>query len=265
MAARDQLQVTRFGAVRGRPLFCLHGFLGRGDDWAGFCERLGPAYRVCAPDLPGHGASWPCGASALTFDGAVRTLSTLAGSRAQAWMGYSMGGRLALAAALHRPAGVRCLVVVSGWPGCESASEAQARAHRDDALADRLLAIGPARFLREWYTQPLFRSLGDRPGLKTRLLQERSAASAQGLAAALRGLTVGRQPSLWALLPGLTCPVLFVAGARDHRYAEALGRAAGLCRHGRLLIVPDSGHMPHLEHPDFFAAQVREFLDQHTG
>lgn len=38
------------------------------------------------------------------------------------------------------------------------------------------------------------------------------------------GLSVGRQPDLWAALPGLSMPLLFVAGSEDGKFVH-LGRA----------------------------------------
>ena len=67
-----------------------------------------------------------------------------------------MGGRLALALALRIPQRVRRLVLVSASPGLADAGERAARRAADEALADRIEAIGVEAFAREWAAQPLF-------------------------------------------------------------------------------------------------------------
>lgn len=255
------LHIESTGRPVGPSVILLHGFLGSGRDWRGFARLLAGDARCLAVDLPGHGQSSADGAR-CSFDRTLRALAeVLAGAPPPVHVvGYSMGGRLAWALAARCAPAVAGLVVVSATPGLAAGSDRIDRTRGDDALADRLEAIGTTRFLREWYRQPLFRTVAARPGLLERLLRERGAGEARALAQALRGLSVGRQEPLWDRLPRLPMPVLAVAGAQDARYADILHRAAGLCPRGRLLIVPGAGHMPHLEQPSFFAARVGAFL-----
>lgn len=261
------LHVEASGGPERPTVVLLHGFLGSSADWSGFAAGCGDRYRFLAVDLPGHGQSAAADdAGNVSFEGALDALEhALARERAPACLvGYSMGGRLALGLALRRPALVSGLVLVSSSPGLVTPVERMQRAREDDALAERLAIGGLPRFLQDWYRQPLFQSLRDRPGLERTLRLRRAGGDARALARALRGLGVGRQLPLWTALPGLPVPVLAVAGALDTRYAEVLRRVAGLCPRGRLLIVPGAGHMPHLEHPEFFDIQVRRFLEQHA-
>jgi pimeloyl-ACP methyl ester carboxylesterase len=39
--------------------------------------------------------------------------------------------------------------------------------------------------------------------------------------------------------------------------------AVGLLPHGRLALLPDCGHLPHVEHPDRFAAVLGDWLTEH--
>mgnify|MGYP001499197535 CR=1 FL=1 len=261
MAGPRPLQVTISGGGAGTPVVMVHGFLGSGDDWSELTGALAGTRRCLRVELPGHGSA--AATSGVTFDGAVASLQRVIESQPGAvdLIGYSMGGRIALGAALANPGRIRRLVIISATPGLESGGEQAARARADDALAEQMEQGGLARFLTTWYDQPLFASLRTRAALRRELQQRRGRGNAAALAAALRGLTVGRQPSLWPRLAALPMPVLMVAGQLDGKYAALLGRAAGLCPRGRLLMVPGAGHMPHLEHPDFLTAQVRAFLD----
>lgn len=255
------MQVTLSGKGPGTPLLMVHGFLGSAEDWSGLAGALSGTRRCLRVELPGHGGA--AAVSGLTFAGAVASLQRLIEAQPGPvdLIGYSMGGRIALGAALAKPARIRRLVIISSTPGLETGVEQAARLRSDDALAERLEQGGLPRFLTTWYDQPLFASLRTRAALRDALVQRRRQGNAAALAAALRGLTVGRQPSLWTRLAELPMPVLMVAGRLDAKYAALLGRAAGLCQRGRLLMVPGAGHMPHLEHPDFLAPQVRAFLD----
>ena len=102
-------------------------------------RQLGGRYRALAPDLPGHGmAAERRPASFAACAGYVRAL---AGERCTL-AGYSMGGRIALYTALALPADVERLVLVGASPGLADAAEREERRRADDALADRIEAIG---------------------------------------------------------------------------------------------------------------------------
>lgn len=243
-----------------RPVVCLHGFLGEPEDWRPLAELLGPEFGVVACPLPGHGAP-------LVHhfeEGASRVVEFLRARPPAHLVGYSMGGRLALAAALRlvrdNSCAIRSLTIISSTPGLEVETDRIARAHADDRLAERMEQQGMERFVREWYAQPLFASLAERPALLRALVIRRARGTAAGCAAALRALTVGRQESLWKHLPELKRPALWIAGDADEKYRAIAAGAFRLCPHARLLTVPRSGHVPHLERPEFVAEHVRRFL-----
>jgi 2-succinyl-6-hydroxy-2,4-cyclohexadiene-1-carboxylate synthase len=236
---------------------CVHGFLGEPDDWRPLAAALGKPFAVRALALPGHGSP-----PVKDFESAARRLAAELRKRPGAHLiGYSMGGRLALAAALRPGVAVASLTIISASPGIETGLARAERARADDRLADDLERRGLPAFVRDWYAKPLFASLADRPALLRDLIARRARGRAAPIAAALRALTIGRQPPLGPRLHALRAPALFVAGERDATYRDVLARAAALCPRARLLIVPDAGHVPHLERPDFTGARVREFLE----
>ena len=144
-------------------LLLLHGFTQTGASWDGLGRALGPRYRALAPDL-GAGpweaeldrleALAPAEPAAAGLGGAGAGPAHDRGRYVLA--GYSMGGRLALALALRRPERVRRLVLVSASPGLADGEERAARRAADDALAERIEAMGVEAFAREWAAQPLF-------------------------------------------------------------------------------------------------------------
>ncbi len=240
----------------------LHGFLGRGEDWRPLVSDW--PFDLLLPDLPGHGATPVSGDPDNALSRAVEQVRSLA-EGAAALMGYSMGGRLALAAACAGVPGLRALVIVAAHPGLVQPAERAARLAQDMKRAEQLRGGGTAAFLQTWYDQPVFASLARHPALRDALVSRRAGAPAAPMAEALEGLSVGRQVPLWERLPDLQVPVLFVAGDEDRTYADLMRRVADLSARGACHIVPGAGHMPHLEQPDAFAAAVRPFLARYTG
>ncbi len=244
------------------PVVCLHGFLGAPEDWRPLAEALGSDFGVLALPLPGHGAP-----AVRDFDEAVSRVVEFLRTRPPAHLvGYSMGGRLALAAALrlsrHAASAIRSLTIISATPGIVSDVARAARARDDDRLADKLERQGLERFVRDWYAQPLFASLADRPALLRELITRRAQGDAAARAGALRALTVGRQPSFWDDLPRLEIPTQWIAGDRDAKYFAIAARAAALCLHGRALTVCGVGHLPHMERVSFTTERIRAFFQE---
>jgi pimeloyl-ACP methyl ester carboxylesterase len=56
---RSPLRLSWSSAGVGEPLLLLHGHRSTHDDFAALRPDLDVAYRVLAPDLPGHGRSAP--------------------------------------------------------------------------------------------------------------------------------------------------------------------------------------------------------------
>ena len=101
---------------------------------------------------------------------------------------------------------VRRLVLVGASPGLADAAEREQRRAADDALADRIEAIGVEAFAREWAAQPLFAGHAARDRA-SRPTPTACATPRAGLAAALRGLGTGVMPPLWDRLGELPMPV----------------------------------------------------------
>ncbi|PMP71903.1 MAG: 2-succinyl-6-hydroxy-2,4-cyclohexadiene-1-carboxylate synthase, partial [Chloroflexus aggregans] len=79
---------------------------------------------------------------------------------------------------------------------------------------------------------------------------------------ALRGMSVGRQPSLWAALPVIVTPTLLITGALDEKFCAIGAQMAALMPHARHVIVPDAGHAAQLEQPEIVAQAIIAFLQE---
>lgn len=172
-------------------------------------------------------------------------------------LGYSLGARVALHAALAHPEAVRRLVLVGGTAGIEDPELRAARRKRDEETAQALEADGAVEaFLRRWVAAPMFAGLSD-PGLEERLQN-----TAAGLASSLRLAGTGTQAPLWERLVALDVPTLLLAGADDLRFAVAAVRMARLMPRAMVSLVPGAGHAAHLAQPGLTATMVAGFLER---
>jgi len=101
----------------GPALLLLHGLFGRAANGGAIAKQLATDYTVIVPDLRNHGAS-PHDADmryeSMTAD--VISLLNRLGINDAIWVGHSMGGKVAMTAALKDPSRVRALAVVDMAP-----------------------------------------------------------------------------------------------------------------------------------------------------
>lgn len=244
----------------------LHGFTGCLEAWGGrVLEGLAASTRVVAVDLPGHGKS-PAGdgSDAGGIREVVRrVLATLdaAGVDRADWIGYSMGGRVALAAAVTGPERVRTLVLEGASPGIGRTGDRAARRRSDEALARRIESEGIERFVDYWSGLPLFASQARLdPAVKGAVRARRLAQDPSGLAAALRAYGAGSQPSYWGRLGGIDVPTLLLTGGEDAKFDRIARRMAARIPGAVHRRVPGAGHTVHLESPDRWLELVVPFV-----
>ncbi len=100
---------------QGRPVVLIHGWCGNGAQWAETAAALAGSYRVYTVDLVGHGASAGQDRSSWTiaaFGDDVARLLEGEGLRDAVLIGHSMGGPVALEAAVRAPGRVAAIVGV---------------------------------------------------------------------------------------------------------------------------------------------------------
>ncbi len=236
-----------------RSITVVHGFAQNRRCLGPLRDELARVGPLCAVDAPGHGDS-TLHASADLRHGA-RLLTATVGSTDL--VGYSMGARLALHAALDAPDQVRSLVLIGGTAGIDDAAERALRRDSDELLARRLETEGLERFIEDWLALPLFAGLPD----WARFDEERRSNTAAGLAASLRAAGTGSMDPLWDELGQIRCPVLCVTGARDERYGRLADRiVATVGGPGQHVVIDDAGHAAHLEAPSATSSAIVDFL-----
>jgi 2-succinyl-6-hydroxy-2,4-cyclohexadiene-1-carboxylate synthase len=234
----------------GPRLVLAHGFTQTCRSWSLFGELLDQHHETVRVDLPGHGASADVRADLV---GAGALLAETGGDAPVDLLGYSLGARVALRAALDHPEKVARLVLIGGTAGIDDPEARAERRRRDDALADEAErdVVG---FLERWVRAPMFAGLRD-PGLDARRVN-----TAGGLASSLLLAGVGTQAPLWQRLGEVRCPVLAIAGADDVRFVIAGRRLVAGVRDGVLSLVPGAGHAAHLVQPAWTARLVDAFF-----
>ena len=236
-------------------LVFLHGFTQTHHHWHAGARSIATAIAtdpsLAFVDLPGHGLSSDDRSDIVR---AAASLPALAG--AGTWVGYSMGGRHALLAALTQPPEIERLVLIGATPGIEAAAERAVRAELDAQRADRVEQIGVDSFLTEWLEAPMFDQLPRDPAG----FAHRRRNTAPGLAHSLRTGGTGVQPAVWDRLADVGVPTLVLAGDSDLTFT-AIGRSmAEHLPEATFITIPGAGHAAHTERPAAVATTVADWL-----
>ncbi|MFD7665027.1 alpha/beta fold hydrolase [Streptomyces sp. NPDC059788] len=248
-------------AARPMPVVLLHALALDSSMWSAQAAALRRrGHHVLVPDQRGFGRS-PLGDTGTGSAPGARThpapsLDVVADDLARlldeqgvdrfGLAGCSMGGYVAMAFLRRHPGRVQALALLSTKAGPDPDA---ARADREKFA--RLVtdpATGPG--LVEATTPLLVGATSrGRSGLVARLLSDARAAPPASLAWAQRAIAA--RPDSLPLLRSTDIPALVIAGAEDELVPlpEARSMARALPR-GRLLTVPEAGHLPPLEAPE---------------
>ncbi len=240
-------------------LVFLHGFTQTHHHWHAGARSIAASIAtdpaLAFVDLPGHGLSAD---DRSDIELTAASLPTVAGPGT--WIGYSMGGRHALLAALTKAPEIERLVLIGTTPGIEDAAERAVRADNDAQRADRVETIGVDAFLTEWLEQPLFSHLPPDPAG----LAHRHRNTAVGLAHSLRTAGTGVQPAVWSRLADVGVPTLVLAGEFDVKFT-AIGRSmVERLPRATFATISGAGHAAHTEQPAEVAAAVAGWLSNTT-
>ena len=267
MASPYHFHRIESGATDLPPLLFLHGFLGSATDWAGpdgVIEHFHDQFHCIAIDLPGHGRTVVDGSDDYyrmenVTEGLCEVVQSLTGDKCDI-VAYSMGGRLALYMAAKYPQFFRRIVLESASPGLENETERHGRLDADRILADRIKREPLEAFLNFWYDQPLFATMKRDSDRLQALMKRRMENNRAELSRALRGLSIGAQPSLWEKLGEIDCLSLLIAGREDAKFVTIAEAMIARGMKAQVTVVEDCGHNVHFERPEQFVREVQRFL-----
>jgi pimeloyl-ACP methyl ester carboxylesterase len=249
----------------GPAIVLVHGLGGTIENWRALAPALAERHRVLVPDLPGHGHSEALsGASHLdVLADAVFALAQAEGVEQAVWIGHSLGGTIALRAAVRRPDAVRG-VVLAAAAGAGSSTRLGRVTVTLMGLVEPGKAIAPHR--RAWANSLLGRrvafgwwGVGDAAALEPVMAEAFFTGPAFHTSTRQAGRALLRTDPL-AEAEQVTCPVLCLWGASDKwvklddgiDYARRLGAP--------LRTIAGCGHLLIGERPDAVLAAIEEFV-----
>lgn len=265
MSEHRSVQLAAATRGSGEPVIVLHGFTGSAEAIAPLADRLDGWQRI-AVDLVGHGRSpSPVDLAPYSVEAMADAVDLLvAGVPGGAChiIGYSMGGRVALALAAAHPHACRSLTLISATAGLADESERVQRRHADAALADRLASHGIARFVEDWLAQPMWDTLRAKLSRSEweASIRQRLGCDPAGLANSLRAGGTGSMVPLWDRLADLDVPTLVMCGELDAKFVEIGRQMNDLLPRSDLVVLAGAGHAAHLEVPDACATAIRQHL-----
>lgn len=262
------------------PALFVHGLGGSSLNWSLLMGVLSDRVRGEALDLPGFGYSPPPDDGNYSIGGHARAVVRLleASGRGPVHLfGNSLGGAVATKVAAARPDLVRTLTLISpalpevppqrsawptgilGVPGVAGLFTRATRGWTVDRRTQQLLSLcygDPGKVTEEAFSA---HSTEYARRLALPYFWDALTRSARGI---IDAYTLGGQHNLWRQAERVLAPTLLVYGGRDRLVAPRMAyRAARTFRDARLLLLPDSGHVAMMEHPDAVSRAFRELLD----
>ena len=250
------------------PLVLLHGWGMNAGVWEGLPEGLHRRFAPVPLDLPGHGGA-AHSPEQWSLDHWARACLDQAAERAPdgapgpaVWLGWSLGGLVALQAARLAPERIRALVLLAATPRFVRAADWQVAVPEGTLgqFHDGLLADCAGTLERFLALQ--VRGAEDARGVLRRLRAGVAGRPAPDPAALETGLGFLREEHLRGPLPDIRAPALWLFGERDTLVpAGAAERVALLMPDARVRVIAGAGHAPWLSHGAETAAVINEFLD----
>lgn len=250
----------------GPPLLLVHGLGGTAANWSALAPALAARHRVVVPDLPGHGRSEPLGRAATVdpFAEAVLEAAEAEGALPAPWVGHSLGGLVALRAAVLRPEAVTGIVLAAA-AGISSASRTARAAVTVIGVTrpGRLLAGRRRRVARSRLGRTLafgWWGVADPAGL------DPAAAESFLLGPALHTDTLNAGRALVDSDPRrdldrVACPCLCLWGTNDNWVPLADGMEYARRLRAPIRTIADCGHLLIGERPHAVLRAVNEFVD----
>lgn len=247
---------------QGPDLVMLHGWGLHGGIFDAIAPQLAQDFTLHRVDLPGHGRS-----SNLDGEYTLRSVAEavlVAVPEESHWLGWSLGGRVALQAALLAPERVSKLIVVAASPRFLADSESNWPGVEPSILQ------GFADSLEQDYRKTLNQFLAiqamgsERAREEIRILRDGLFAHGEPQLAALRGaLNILQTADLRSQLEDIVCPTLFLAGQRDTLMPLAAAQlSAKLVANGHLQVIDGAGHGPFISHPEQFLESIKAFIHE---
>ncbi len=252
-----------------RPTVLVHGGFGPASEWALVAGRLaGP---LVIPDRPGYGLTYRVDYRRVDFrqDAAGWLLDLVEGLDVEKidLVGASMGGFFAMAFATAHPERVRRLILLGAPAGLVRQLPLFLRLWGNPVVG-RLISRMKMPDAETMRTRAFAGLVAHPERIPLDLLEVALAGSAlPGTALTSRTMLQafvtlrGLRESMWMGkdMARLDVPTRFVWGDQDRLAPASIGNEfAERMSDGHITVIPDAGHVPHLDQPEAVAAVVRE-------
>lgn len=258
-------RIRYFVGGDGPPLLLVHGLGGMASNWRLVAPALAAERRVIVPELPGHGGSGRLrGTSSLDpFADELLAVAEAESAVPAPWVGHSLGGLVALRAAVRRPEAVTG-VVLAAAAGISSSSRI------GEATVTLMGLLRPGRLAGRHRARVSRSPLGRTLAFGWWGVADPTAFDPEMAEAFLAGppqhtdtLTAGRAlvaTDPRADLDSVTCPCLCLWGACDNWVPLQDGMEYARRLRAPLRVIADCGHLSIGERPDVVVRAIREFL-----
>jgi pyruvate dehydrogenase E2 component (dihydrolipoamide acetyltransferase) len=266
--------VTRFVAARGlrirvvdagaggTPVVLIHGLAGSIESWEPLLPLLAAERRVLALDLPGHGDSDTPHDHSYAPDAlraVIEEVLAAHGIARAVWIGNSIGGQIALGAALAGAHAIAAAVLINPTGADPDAFAALLR--RPDRIRARA-GVAPTASLFDAALALMFADPGGAASHRLAALHAAHAGSADRAAQARAMMHVAvaaHRAALHDPIERLRVPLLVVWGDADRLLGDAT--PARLAAAGASVVrISGAGHMPQLEAPAAVHRAIASFL-----
>lgn len=241
------------------PLVMLHGWAMHGGIFNPLAENLSAYCTMYLVDLPGHGLSRECG---LPLEPHACARAIVDATPPAIWLGWSLGGLIALSAALDFPRHVRGLAMLCATPRFVSSDDWP---HGRDPSLVRQLAVDLETGYHATIERFLALEVMGSPDPRSELRALRADVFARGepdLRVLQEGIRVLDQTDLRAGLPRLEKgKSWWSAGRLDRLVHPDAMRWSAEASAGEFHLIAHAGHAPFLSHANVVAETLAPWLE----
>lgn len=265
-----QIAYMEEGPASAPAIIFIHGLGSYAPAWKKQLAELSKSYRCIAIDLPGYGKS-----AKGEFDGGmaynariVLAFADKLGLREFTLAGHSMGGQIAITAALLAPERINKLVLAA--PAGFETFDAGEKAWFRDVVTARGTKLTPAKAIVQNYHSNFYNFPDEADFMIRDRLAMRTAVDFDWYCYIIpKGVQGMVNETVYHRLPELKMPVLVIFGANDqlipNRFLNggttaSVAEAAKRIPNHTLILLPKVGHFVQFEGAAAFNAAITDFL-----
>jgi len=244
----------------GTPIILGHSFLCTGEMWREQVPALAENYRVINPDLRGNGQSGKATSPWSLYDAlqdSIELLDHLGIDRA-IWCGLSIGGMVAMRAALSAPDRVSALILMDTDAGEEKLLR---------ILKYRIMGMGASACGVKPFVPAVLKMMFGAATLKNNqeLVSEYreifAGLDTESIVNSLPSLT--KRDSVVSQLADIKAPSVVIVGEEDKSLPVARSHLIhDQLADSELVVIPEAGHLSAIEQPERVNSAVRAFLER---